>query len=57
MRSAECGVRSEGSCFSTTANAETAVAVESALLESSPIQCPSCVRAASSSLPASSSAR
>ena len=31
-------------------------AAESALLESSPIQCPSCVRAASSSLRANSSA-
>src|SRR5205807_4767776 len=56
-RSAECGVRSEGSCFfSTTASAQTAAAVESALLESSPAQWPSDVRAARSSLRVSSSA-
>src|SRR5213083_3051869 len=38
MRSAERGVRDEGSCFSTRLSAQTAVAVESALLESSPAQ-------------------
>src|SRR5438067_7244003 len=35
IRSADCGVRPEGVCFSTMLSAQTAVAVERALLESS----------------------
>src|SRR5438876_5381013 len=56
MRSAERAVRNAGLFFSTTASAQVAVAVESALLESSPVQWPSGARRASNSPRAFSSA-